>query len=129
MLRVAKGFHGLHLYAHEFMLKHILRYAELQSLSELQFSEVLAARLERLLQFEKPNISAGFKAALHHNTSLPKTFRHLAASNLPPKVQVFLQNLLIFQEMSANVNHHQKEPEGSCTQNKALPQALLHERN
>lgn len=128
VLRVAKGFHGLHLYAHEFMLKHILRYAELQSFSKLEFSEALATRLEKLLQFEKPNISASINAALYDHTSLPKTVQLLSILNLPLKLQTFVQNLLTFQDMSAQDNNHHREPQGSCTQSKALPRSFFFER-
>jgi hypothetical protein len=110
------------------LLKHILRYAELQSLSKLEFSEALATRLERLLRFEKPSISSGFNAALRDHTSLLETVQQLSTLNLPPKLQTFIQNLVIFQEISAQDSHNHREPQGSCTQSEALSQGFFHER-
>ncbi|KAG4441376.1 hypothetical protein IFR05_003133 [Cadophora sp. M221] len=111
VLRVAKGFHGLHLYAHEFTLKHVLRYAELQSHAKLEFSEALATRLETLLQFEKPNIPDGFNAAVSRKTSSPEIGQQFLAANLPSNLLAFIQNLLNFQEILGQDNHQDKAPQ------------------
>lgn len=111
MLRVAKGFHGLHLYAHEFLIKHILRYAELQYHSKLNFSEALATQLERVLLFEKQELSAGFNAALRDHKPLPDIVQRLSKLNLPRKLQIFVQKMMVFQDLSAQDNQH-REPQG-----------------
>jgi hypothetical protein len=112
VLRVAKGFHGLHVYANEFLIKHILRYAELQYKSKSDFSEVLAAQRERLLQFEKRDLSVSFNASLGDPKSLPNVVQRFATLNLPPQLHMFMRNMLVFQDMSTQDNHHQKDPLG-----------------
>jgi hypothetical protein len=113
---VAQGLHGLHLYAHEFLIKHILRYAELQSYSKSSFSEALSIQLERLLLFQRRDLPIGFNAALRNHKSLPHIVHRLSALNLPFKLQLFIRNMLVFQEMSANGNHHEKTPQGEYSQ-------------
>jgi len=116
VLRVAKGFHGLHLYAYEFLIKHVLRYAELQSHSRSSFSEILSTQLQKLLLFQKRDLPNGFKDALRNQKLLSDIMQRLLTSNVPPNFHGFIRDMLVFQEMSAQENHWQIEPKGQHTQ-------------
>jgi hypothetical protein len=117
VLRVAKGFHGLHLYAHEFLIKHVLRYAELQCHSKSAFSETLSTQLQRLDLFHKRDLSVGFKAALRNHRCLQDIMPRLSNLQLPPKLHGLIRDILVFQEMSTvQDNHHQTEPQGEYSQ-------------
>ncbi|KAH7343012.1 hypothetical protein BKA65DRAFT_587311 [Rhexocercosporidium sp. MPI-PUGE-AT-0058] len=127
VLSVAKGFHSLHLYAHEFMLKHVLRYAELQALSKLKFSEALATRLEALLRFEKPVISGSLYSGVHKHTNLPETVQQFLTANLSSSLRAFIQNLLNFREFLAQDNHRHNAPQGNSLRATHTPKPVLNE--
>lgn len=52
-IRVAKSFHGLHLYANEYWLKHLYSYAEARSVSAARLSEPLVDQLVNLAAVHK----------------------------------------------------------------------------
>jgi hypothetical protein len=116
VLRVAKGFHCLHLYAHEYLVRHVLRYAELQSHSSSTFSEALSKQLQRLDLFHKRDVPVSFKAALSNHRCVHEVMQRLLTLQLPPKVHTLVRDMLVFQEMSAQDSHHQIEPEGEYSQ-------------
>jgi hypothetical protein len=87
------------------LIKHVLSYAELQIRSQSPFSEALSTQLEKLLQFQKRDLSVGFNAALCNNKSLLDIAKLMSTLNLPPKLQIFLRNMLIFQDLMNQENH------------------------
>jgi hypothetical protein len=115
VLRVVKGFHCLHLYAHEFLVKHILRYAELQYNCNSSFSETLSAQLQKLFFFRKKDLPTAFKAALYDFKSLPDIEQQLSHLNLPMNLRLFIRDMIVFQEMSVQDNHQYQDPRGKCS--------------
>lgn len=116
VLRVAKGFHGLHLYAHEFLIKHVFRYAELQSHSRSAFSQTLSTQLQKLCLFQKRDPPNGFKDALSSHKLNPDIMQRLSTSNVPSNLHSLIRDMLVFREMSAQENHWQVEPQGEHSQ-------------
>lgn len=117
VLRVAKGFHSLHLYSHEYPIRHVLCYAKLQSDSSSTFSEALNKQLQRLDLFHKRDVPPSFKAALSDHRCLYEVMQRLSALQLPPKIHRLVRNMLVFDEMSdVQDNHRQTEPHGKYNQ-------------
>jgi hypothetical protein len=112
VLRVAKGFHALHQYAHGYLIEHVLHYAELQQDYKSTFSAALVTQLEKLLLFRKEEISVDLKTVLDDHKSLPDIEKRLLSLELPPILYTLIRDMLVFQEMSAQDNHHQDDPQG-----------------
>jgi hypothetical protein len=115
VLRVVKGFHGLHVYAHEFIVKHTVRYAELQYQCNAPLSETLIALLERLLCLRKKDMPINFISASRELKGLSDIEQRLTLTNLPSSLRSFMRDVLAFQEISNQDNHHHMDPKGTCS--------------
>ncbi|PQE30183.1 hypothetical protein CJF32_00003614 [Rutstroemia sp. NJR-2017a WRK4] len=113
VLRVVKGFHGLHTYANEFLAQHTLRYAELQYRCNAPFSETLIVLLSRLLCLRKKNMPITFISASRELKAVPDIEQRLAQTNLPPSLRSFMRDMLIFKEISNQDNHHHTDPKAN----------------
>jgi hypothetical protein len=115
VLRVVKGFHGLHVYAHEFLVKHTARYAELQYQCSAPLSETLIALLARLLCLRKKDMPINFLSASRELKSLSDIEQRLTQTNLPSSLRSFMRDVLVFQEISNQDNHHHTDPKSTCS--------------
>jgi hypothetical protein len=113
VLRVAKGFHGLHPYAHEFWFKHVIRYADIQQGSKLRISSKLAEQLQRLDVFRKGTFSVAFQTTLSDQKLVLEIGNRLSSLNHAPKTQNLIRDILIFQEMAAREGDPQRTPQGN----------------
>lgn len=57
-IRIVKGFHSLHLYAHRFWLQHLIEYANAISSRDVDNTDVLFDRLRGLLEARKEGEAA-----------------------------------------------------------------------
>ena len=113
VIRVAKGFHGLHPYAHEFWFKHVIRYADIQRDSKLDFPRHFAEQLHRLEVFRKGSFSMAFQTTLRDQKLVLEIENHLLPLNQAPKTQNLIRDILIFQEMAAREGDPQRTPQGN----------------
>lgn len=98
--RVLQGYHGLHHYADEFWIDHLLQYFKLKG----SFDKVLLVALERALQFQKYNLLQNNNAKFAKNTlplSLHKRFELISAMSGVPELRSFIQKILLFRTHSA----------------------------
>lgn len=116
VIRVAKGFHGLHPYAHEFWFKHVIRYADIQRDSKLDFPRQLAEQLHRLEVFRKESFSMAFQTSLRDQKLVLEIENHLLPLNQAPKTQNLIRDILLFQEMTAREGNPQRTPQGNPKQ-------------
>ncbi len=108
--RIVKGYHGLHLYANEFWIEHVLQYAKMQKTTGSEILESFVSQLERLLQFRRESWS--LEPSSLSTSSLPGiTGRSIVLSKVP-EIQRLTSDILAFRVVLAQEKHTQKDPEG-----------------
>jgi hypothetical protein len=107
--RVVKGFHGLHQYANEFWLQHLLQYAKYGHAVE---NEDLEEPLEKVQEFwkDEPGTAAG-RFKFDDSTATQSIEYQLQALNTMPQAQRMGRDILSFRRFFSQEKYNHNEPE------------------
>jgi hypothetical protein len=110
--RIIKGYHGLHSYAHEFWIEHLLRF----SFSKLCYShadaEALIQQLNRLTQSQKPLITPYDNPRANSDDIHSGSRENLLSWSQFPNIQQFLEKFLVFRKRLEQQRSSTNSPEG-----------------
>ncbi|KAI9855169.1 MAG: hypothetical protein M1813_000528 [Trichoglossum hirsutum] len=93
--RVMKEYHGLHNYANEFWLEHVLEYSRLMGTIESGVSSDLARVLGTLTEVHKKPYTLQLD---HESAETGESISCLKALNTPPAVRRLIRDILLFRE-------------------------------
>lgn len=93
--RVMKEYHGLHNYANEFWLEHVLEYSRLMGTIESGVSSDLARVLGTLTEVHKKPYTLQLD---HESAETGESISCLKALNCPPAVRRLIRDILLFRE-------------------------------
>jgi hypothetical protein len=92
---VLQGYHGLHHYADEFWIDHLLRYFKLRG----GFDKPILVALDKVLPFQKYSVLQGNDRELDKDTLPPSVtdrMELLSRMSENPEIRLFIRKLLIF---------------------------------
>ena len=111
-LRVIKGYHGLHHYAQEYWLEHLLQFARLHKTPISSPQKDLIGRIKVLLQFEKKNPMPEFTAELSRVDVAPSISTDLSMFDSEPEIRKLLDKVLVFRDFRTREKQVQRTLEG-----------------
>ena len=114
-IRVVKGFHGLHHYATEFWITHLLDFVRLRGNFDKADSAPLVEQLYRLLRFRKKSLTPTFTSELHDINRLSPTESLLLPFDAVPEIQSLVRDVLAFREILSRKKQAQQSREGESS--------------
>lgn len=98
-IQVLQGYHGLHHYADEFWMDHLLEYFKLKGMLD----QPLLSVIDKALEFQKYDLSQSSEEELDkesYPSSITKLMVLVSRMSATPEVQTFIRKLLIFRARS-----------------------------
>ena len=115
-IKVVKGFHGLHHYAHEFWFQHLLQYAKSGVIVE---DEDLEDPIEEIREFWKDDPGKGAKALKLDDTTSAETIRsQLEVMQPMEQAQKMGIDILTFRKFLSQENNSHQDPESELETSK-----------
>jgi hypothetical protein len=110
--RIIKGYHGLHNYAHEFWIHHLLRFSFPALCDSSTNAEALVQQVNCLSQSQRSLPHLYDTQMANSNEVHSGSHEHLPSWSQFPNIQQFLEKVLIFQKRMEQDRSSINSPEG-----------------
>ena len=111
-VRIVKGFHSLHLYAHRFWLQHVKEYAQAVSCKDVGKTDVLFDQLQRFLEARKEGEAARTET-LNISMHDPQEARSLLqALENSGEIYILIRYIVAFHRLVSENHENQNNFEG-----------------
>jgi hypothetical protein len=111
-LRIIHGLHGLHHYAHEFWIEHILQYAKLRKMSNLDLPCQLYQQVTRLEAFWKDSSFTQSEKLNPSSTLLSLVSDRVSCLESFPALSKMVKSILLFRGLLAQEIEDDKTSNG-----------------
>lgn len=111
-LRILHGLHGLHRYAHEFWIEHILQYVKLRKISNLDLPFQLTQQLTGLEAFWKESSSTPSEKLNPSSPLLALVSERVSCLESFPALSKMVKSILIFRGLLAQETEEDKTSSG-----------------
>ncbi|KAJ8067481.1 hypothetical protein OCU04_004825 [Sclerotinia nivalis] len=109
--RIIKGYHGLHRYAHEFWIDHLLRFSLSKLCDSPADTEALVQQVDYLSQSQKPLTKLYDNPRANSNDVHSGSHEHLLSWSQSPNIQQFLEKVLVFRKVLEQERSSTNSPE------------------
>lgn len=111
-VRIVKGFHSLHLYAHRFWLQHLKEYAQAVFCKDIGKTGVLFDQLQRLLEARKEEEAARTETLnlSMHDPQEARSF--LQAMENAGEIYLLIRDIVAFHRLVSENHENQNNLEG-----------------
>jgi hypothetical protein len=111
-LRIIKGYHGLHSYAHEFWIDHLLRFRLSKLCNSSADAEALIQQLNHLTQSLNPLTMSYDNPGANSDDLKSGSRENLLSWSQSPNIQRFLEKVLVFRKRLEQRRSSINSPEG-----------------
>jgi hypothetical protein len=122
--RIIKGFHGLHRYAHEFWIDHLLRFSLSKLCDSPAETKALVQQVDCLSQSQSlPHL---YDTPMANSIEVYSgSHEHLSSWYQFPNIQRFLEKVLVFRKRLEQERSNTNSPEGKWNKNREFRLNLL----